>query len=202
MVAGSASLVALILTVGGVALRDRAGPVQTADAPAPIGGPFALIDGDGRVVTEASFPGAWKLIYFGYTYCPDLCPSELQTMGQALDLLGPLAGRIVPIFITIDPDRDSPRTLKDYAAAIDPRLVALGGDRAAIEAALRAFRVHAEKVGPGPGAAPDAYLMDHSAQVYLMDPSGRLTTMFGPDIGAPAMAADLRAALTRPEREK
>lgn len=155
-----------------------------------IGGPFALVDQDGRAVTDRDFAGRWRLMYFGYSFCPDICPTDLQRMGQALRLFETMApdraARIAPIFITIDPERDTPAILKPYVAAFHPRLVGLTGNAAAITAATKAFRVVAEKRAT-PGAA--TYLMDHSALTYLMAPDGAPVAFATSDQSAEALAA-------------
>lgn len=149
---------------------------------------------DGRPVTEANLPRKWLLIYFGYTYCPDICPTALIDLGRMLDLLGPLAARVQPIFITIDPARDTPDVLKRYVASIDPRLLALTGSESEIHAAAQQFhyyyvRYQDPKLG--------AYSIDHSSYFFAVAPDGRLAADFAtPDIGAEEIAARLRPLVT------
>ncbi|MEI9996045.1 MAG: SCO family protein [Rhizomicrobium sp.] len=161
----------------------------TASGTAAVGGPFTLVDQDGRRRASASFAGRYMLIYFGYSYCPDVCPTTLSLMGDALSKVGPKAGRIVPIFITIDPERDTPRQLKTYMRAFGPQFVGLTGDLAAIRTVAAAYRVYFRKQPLAQGG----YGMDHSNVIYLMGPDGKFLaywddTAIGPD----ALAAALR----------
>ena len=165
---------------------------ETGLADARIGGPFSLIDQDGKRRSDADFRGAFMLVYFGYTYCPDVCPTDLQAMGQALDALGPKADRIVPIFITIDPERDSVPVMKAYAANFNKRLIALTGSPAEIKAAADAYRVYFKRQGSP--TDPD-YLMDHSAIIYLMSPEGRYLANFGPGTSGKDMARAIETYL-------
>jgi cytochrome oxidase Cu insertion factor (SCO1/SenC/PrrC family) len=169
-------------------ISDAASPL----AQISVGGPFSLVDPTGRIVTQASYPGRWKLIYFGYTSCPDICPTTLQTMAAAMTALGAQADRVVPLFITVDPARDRPDVLARYTVLFDRRIVGLTGTAAQIAAAEQSFRVYAARVDqPGTGS----YLMDHTSFVYLIDPQGRLQALFDRDVSAAAMAARLRQAL-------
>jgi protein SCO1 len=138
-------------------------------ARANIGGPFTLENGDGQTVTDKTFQGEYMLVYFGYTYCPDVCPTTLQSIANAVDKLGEKASKIVPIFITVDPWRDKPAVVKRYAAAFSPRLVGLTGTPQEIAKVEREYRVYAAKRDSGNGQ----YSMDHSAVIYLMGPDGR-----------------------------
>ncbi|HET6182510.1 MAG TPA: SCO family protein [Acetobacteraceae bacterium] len=154
----------------------------SGQAGASIGGPFSLIDQSGRRVSAASFRGKYMLVYFGYTYCPDVCPTTLTDVAGALDKLGPKADAIVPIFITVDPQRDTPEVLKTYVAAFSPRIIGLTGTPAEIDQAEREYHVYAAKHVTGPG--PNDYAMDHSSFLYLMGPDGRFITPI--DSGASA----------------
>lgn len=138
---------------------------------AAVGGPFTLENGNGQTVTDRSFRGKYMLIYFGYTYCPDVCPTTLNEVAGALDKLGPKAKLIQPLFITIDPGRDTPAVVKQYAAAFSPLLMGLTGTQAQIAKAEQEYRVYAAKHVTGPG--PNDYSMDHSSFLYLMGPDGR-----------------------------
>ena len=160
-------------------------------SPSSIGGPFSLVAPDGRTLTDADFKGKPKLVFFGYTHCPDVCPTTLFDMSQMLHTLGPDAGRIGVLFITVDPERDTPAVLKDYLSNFDPHLRGLTGDPAAVNAALKAFRVYAKKV-PLEGGE---YTMDHTAVVYLMDKNGRFVAPFNMKRTAEAEVADLRGYL-------
>jgi protein SCO1/2 len=158
----------------------------------PIGGPFTLTDArTGAQVTDATYRGRWMLVYFGYTFCPDVCPTDLQKMVAALNVMGPAADKITPIFITIDPSRDTAAPLARYVGLFSPRLVGLTGSQAQIDAVVRAYRVYVQKLAPpSPGAA---YLVNHSAFMYFMDPTGQLAGIFPPDIKAADLAHQLTA---------
>ena len=157
-----------------------------------LGGPFRLTDHTGRTVTEADFAGRFMLLYFGYTYCPDVCPTELGTIAAAMDLLGEQGERIVPVFASVDPERDTPEGLADYVSRFHPRMVGLTGTPEQVAAAARAYRVYYAKVN-----RPDMsqYLMDHSSFIYLVGPDGRVRTLFRPETAPEAMAQSLRAML-------
>ncbi|MCI0755164.1 SCO family protein [Teichococcus vastitatis] len=165
------------------------GEIQLPDG-VPLGGPFSLVDQDEQRRTENDFRGRWALLYFGYTFCPDICPTELATMAGALDLLpAGVAAQISPVFVTIDPDRDTPAQLKNYVRLFHPRLAALTGTPSEIGPVLKAFHVFAAKhVVQG---ASD-YLMDHSSFFYLLGPDGRLRTLFRGGLPAAELAAGLR----------
>ncbi len=168
-----------LLAFGFVARQGGGGPL-----PSGIGGPFALVDQNGRRVTDADFRGEPTLVFFGYTHCPDVCPTTLSDLSSMLSALGSDKKAAV-VFITIDPERDTPAVLKDYLSSFDPRIVGLTGDRAAVDAAVRAYRVYAKRV---PAAGGD-YTMDHTAIVYLMDKQGRFVESFNADLDKPAAAA-------------
>jgi protein SCO1/2 len=150
-----------------------------------IGGPFTLIDQQGVTRHADDFRGKLMLIYFGYTYCPDVCPTELQTMSDALDKLGATGEAVQPIFITVDPQRDTTEQLKNYAENFHPRLLALTGSVAQIAEVAHAYKVFYQSVKRGDGE----YLVDHSSIVYLMDRDGRYVTHFGGNLTAEQMAA-------------
>jgi len=149
---------------------------------------------DGKPVTQADFKGDVVLLYFGYTYCPDVCPTELQTMSAAIAKLGPLAAQIVPIFISVDPERDTPEAIGSYVKLFDSRLVGLTGSTQQIADAARAYRVYYAKVTQTGGSG---YLMDHSSLVYLMDPSGRFVALYNPQTDVDDMATELRNHLSQ-----
>jgi protein SCO1 len=155
-----------------------------------IGGSFALIDGSGGTVTDRSFPGKWELIYFGYTYCPDACPTTLNTIAETLTALGPLAERVQPLFITVDPERDTPQVMASYVRNFDPRIVGLTGSEDAVADAARKFRIVYAKHKTGDG--PNDYLMDHSSVVIVMDPSGKFAGFLAADLTSDRMADKLR----------
>ncbi len=161
-----------------------------------IGGPFSLTDQFGARVREADFRGKLMLVYFGYTYCPDVCPTELQTITTALEALGPAAAEIVPIFISVDPARDTVAQMKDYAANFHPALRALSGSPDEVAAAARSYRIYYVKVqNNGAEADADDYSMDHTAIVYLMDRKGRYLAHFPSATPPERLAERLRQAL-------
>jgi protein SCO1/2 len=177
-------LPALVLGLGLVLLLTAAwltfsGP--GAPPPSAIGGPFQLTDQDGRKVSEADFKGEPTVIFFGYTHCPDVCPTTLFELSEVFRKLGPDA-KVHGLFVTVDPERDTPALMKDYVSSFDARIHGLSGDRASIEAAMKAYRVFARKV---PGSGED-YSMDHSAIVYLMDKQMRFVNPL--NLGEPDMA--------------
>jgi len=150
-----------------------------------VGGPIALIDQAGKPITEKDFTGKYALIFFGYTSCPDVCPTELSTMAAALDQLGPKAEGVVPVFITVDPERDTPQVVGQYAQAFHPRMVGLTGTPEQIAQAAKAFRVYYKKAPQGDGTT---YLMDHSAFIYLMGPDWQVVDILPPQLSPQDMA--------------
>ena len=146
------------------------------EGPIPIGGAFALQDGAGHTVTDQQFRGRWMLVYFGYTHCPDTCPTALQDMANALDALGPKKDRVAGLFITVDPERDTPSVVRDYVSAFQSNITGLSGSATAVAEAARAYRVYYAKHPNKEGG----YDMDHSSIIYLMDPEGRFVANFHP----------------------
>jgi len=185
---------AMLLAVAGLSAMQWLGgahaPRALLDAAATVGGPFALTDEEGGTVTETTWRGRFVLLYFGYRYCPDVCPTELAKMVEAFDLLPEAAqARTVLAFATVDPERDDAAGLRDYTDLFHPALIGLTGTRAETDAAARAFRVYHRRVTQGRDA--DAYLLDHSSLTYLLGPDGRTRQVFPATITAEAMAADL-----------
>ena len=171
-----------LVVIAGALVVQRAGmPSQAATG---IGGPFALVDGDGRTVTQADVAGEPVLVFFGYTHCPDVCPTTLDAISQTLKALGP-DRKIRALFITLDPERDTPAVMKDYVSSFDPRIIGLTGSQAAVDAVAREYRVYAKKVPTGDGG----YSVDHTGVVYLMDRRGNFVESFNPDLDKPADAA-------------
>lgn len=158
-----------------------------------VGGPFSLIDQTGKHVTDQDFRGRYMLVYFGYTFCPDVCPASLQVISAALDQLGPDAARITPVFITMDADRDTPAKMAEYVKSFHPRLVGLTGSSAEIARALKAYRVYAKRVPDEKD--PNAYTFDHSSVVYLMGPDGDLVTFMADSTKVDGLVSQLRKAL-------
>ncbi len=158
-----------------------------------IGGPFALTDHTGKRVTDQDFRGRYTLVLFGFTFCPDICPSALQVMSAALDRLGPKADRFVPVLITVDPERDTPMQLASYVQSFHPRLVGLTGSPAEIEAVVKAYRVYVKKV-PDPKSTA-GYSIDHTSLIYVMGPDGAYVTHFAHTTNADVMAERLAKLL-------
>jgi protein SCO1/2 len=155
---------------------------------AQVGGPFRLTDQNGKSVSDQDFRGRAMLIYFGYSFCPDVCPTTLQVMADAIGKLGDKAGRITPVFITIDPERDTPKVLKEYMSAFGPNFVGLTGSAAEIKKVEKEYRVYAEKK-PLKGGN---YGMDHSSVLYLMGPDGKLVTYYDEAISPDNLAKELK----------
>lgn len=171
-----AGLLLLLIAAAGAMLWQARGGSGAERPPlegSGIGGPFTLVDGNGRPVTDQSFAGKYRLMYFGYTFCPDVCPTDMQRLAQgfqAFETSDPTrAAKVQPIFVTIDPARDTPATVKQFTAAFHPRFVGLTGTQQQVDAALKAYRVYANRA---PGGDAQNYLMDHSAIAYLIGPEG------------------------------
>lgn len=165
-------------------------PARAEPLPITLAGPFTLVDADNKSVSTAAFAGQWILVYFGYTHCADQCPTALTVMAEALDEIGPAAAHVQPLFVTVDPEHDRGPILRDFAAAFDKRMIGLGGNADQIAAAATALGVKYEKVLLG----SDEYVIDHSATLSLIDPSGRHAETFS--LGEPyQIAAKLMAAL-------
>ena len=156
---------------------------------ASIGGPFALVDGDNRPVTDRSFAGKWRIMYFGYTFCPDVCPTDVQAIGAGLKLAErddpERAAKVVPVFVTVDPERDTPAVVKQFTANFHPRMVGLTGSPEAIDAIKKAYAAYSMKGEATPGGG---YLVDHSRQGYLMNPEGKPVAFVEQDKGPQAVA--------------
>jgi protein SCO1 len=168
-------------------------PETAAMAPsaAAIGGPFRLVDQNGQTVTDQDLKGAPYLVFFGFTHCPDICPTTLMELSDVLDKLGPDAARVGALFITVDPERDTPAELKDYLSSFNPRFRGLTGDPDAIAAVAKTYRVYLKKVPLENGD----YTMDHTALVYLMDKNGKFVAPFNLKRRPEDAAADLRRYL-------
>jgi cytochrome oxidase Cu insertion factor (SCO1/SenC/PrrC family) len=187
---------AVALAIGAAAFVWRIGSGDpgfgsNAQGRLDVGGPFHLIDQDGRARSDREFRGHWMLVYFGYTSCPDVCPTTLEEIVDALRGLGAKGQNIVPVFITLDPARDSPATLRNYLAAFDPRLVGLTGSAEQIDSVARAYRVYFAKRPLAGGN----YSVDHANTIYLMAPDGRFAGTLDDDDGARALEKDLAARL-------
>src|SRR5438876_12457596 len=183
--ANSRRLILLAAVLGGLVILGAGVLLALAPRDAPrgaagtllasaIGGQFRLVDQNGKTVTDADLKGRWSLVYFGYTHCPDACPTALHDIAIALDQLGPKREAVRSVFITVDPERDTPEVLKDYVASFDAPILALSGSPEEIARAAKAYRVYYAK-HPEPGGD---YSMDHSSVIYVMDPEGRFTASF------------------------
>ncbi len=158
-----------------------------------VGGPFSLTDHTGKAATEADYAGRYKLIYFGFTYCPAICPTELQKITRALNDLGEEGQNIQPLFITIDPERDTVETMRSYVELFHPRLIGLTGSREQIDAVLKNYRVFANRV-----QTPEMsdYTMDHSSFIYLMSPDDALISLYRIEDSAAFIVDDIRNRLS------
>src|SRR6516164_6062809 len=171
-----------------LALRDTPRGAAGTALTSAIGGPFQLVDQNGKTVTDADLKGKWSLIYFGYTHCPDACPTALNDISIALSELGAKRDQVRPVFITVDPERDTPKVLEDYVTAFDAPIMGLTGTPEQVAKAAKGYRVYYAK-HPEPGGA---YSMDHSSVSYVMDPEGRFTASFSPDSTPEQMAERLK----------
>jgi len=182
------SLVSLTVT----GCNQKAPRPEAPLAGSTLGGPFTLVDKTGKTVHYSDFAGKWRIVYFGYTFCPDVCPLDLQHLMLGYHLFAKahpeLAARVAPMFITIDPARDTPTVVGQYAGAFGPELIGLTGSPAQVAAAAKAFAVFYQKRA---GATPGTYLMDHSRAAYLMDPAGKPIALLPADQDGKAVAAEL-----------
>ena len=163
--------------------------------PAAIGGPFELTASSGEAMTDRSFRGRYVLIYFGYTSCEDICPVTLSAVAEALDALGPKAARIQPLFVTVDPQRDTPEVLRRYVGGFSPRLIGLTGTPAEIGRMQREYHV-TSVAHPSHTAGPMGYVVDHSSVLYLVGPDGRYLAPIRADATGAEMASDIAKHLS------
>jgi protein SCO1 len=184
----AAGLVACLLLI--MVLTGRT-PNPVASSGSAIGGPFQLVDQNGRAVSDRDLKGRPFLVFFGFTHCPDVCPTTLFEVSEILAKLGPDADKVNALFVTVDPQRDTPDKLKDYLSSFDPHLRGLTADAAAVAGMLKAYRVYAKKVPLDGGG----YTMDHTALVYLMDKDGRFVAPFSLKRRTEDAVADLRRYL-------
>jgi protein SCO1/2 len=190
----SAFLTGLVLFLGiFLFATGNLGGGSGAPGASAIGGPFQLIDQDGKPISDQDMKGKPFLVFFGFTHCPDVCPTALFEVSELMRALGKDADRAAALFITVDPERDTPAKLKDYLSSFDPRLRSATGDRPAIEAVQKAYRVYAKKIPSEKGG--DDYGMDHTALIYLMDKQGRFVAPFNLKRSPEASAAELRKYL-------
>ena len=192
-----ALLAALALAACSPSAPDTsAAPATPPLAGARIGGPFTLVDQDGQQVSDRRFAGKYRIMYFGYTFCPDVCPTDMQTIGGAMKLLEAsdpaLAARIVPIFVTVDPTRDTPDQLKSYAANFHPGILYLTGAPDTLKQVENEYRIYVAKV---PQSGSDDYLIDHSSVIYVMGTNGRYLAAIPAGLPPKVMAATLQRYL-------
>ena len=179
----------LLLFVG---LRDDPRGIAGSVLSSAIGGPFRLVDQNGKPFTDADLKGRWHLVFFGYTHCPDVCPTTLNDLALAMDRLGKARDKVGIVFITVDPERDTPEAMKSYVASFDAPVTALTGTPEQVAEAEKAYRVYSAKHPTGNGN----YDMDHSAVIYVLDPQGRFTATFTPDTGPDAIAERMQKLLS------
>jgi protein SCO1/2 len=184
------SLVVLGLVIA-LAVRNAFFVPRPVEAQPDIGGPFTLTDHTGRTVTDGDFKGRYLLVYFGYTFCPDVCPTGLTTMTEALTQAGPAAEKVTPLFVTVDPARDTAAQMATYVKHFHPRLIGLTGTAEQIAAVAKSYRVYYARA-PHQGGDPDAYMMDHSSFFYLMGPDGKFRALFGHATPVEEMAKRIR----------
>ncbi len=188
----------LLLLAAAAAGCDRAGslpksPFTGVDITgSPLGPDFRLTDHNGKPRSLADFRGKAVVLFFGYTQCPDVCPTTLSEMANALRALGPDASRVQVLFVTVDPERDTPELLRNYVPAFNPTFLGLYGDEAATQKVKKDFKIYAEK---RPGRTPRSYTVDHSAQSFAFDPQGRLRLMIPYGTPGDKVASDLRLLL-------
>ena len=186
-----AFVLGLALVLGGIVYLTTRGGSPIASAVAAVGGPFLLEDQNGKPVSDQDLKGRPFLVFFGFTHCPDVCPTALFDLSQMMQKLGPDADRTAVLFVTVDPERDTPAALKDYLSNFDPHVRGLTGSPDAVNAMIKAYRVYAKKV---PLQGGD-YTMDHTAVVYLMDKDGRFVAPFNLKQPPEQAAAELRRYL-------
>jgi protein SCO1/2 len=187
--------VLLVLAAGGalwLGVRDNPRGAAGTLLASAIGGPFQLVDQNGKPFSDGNLKGKWHLVFFGYTHCPDTCPTALNDLALALDRLGERRAEVAIVYISVDPERDTPDVLKSYVASFDAPIIALTGSSEQVAQAARAYRVYYAKHARADGD----YDMDHSAVIYLMDPQGRFTATFTPDSTPEAIASRLGKLLS------
>jgi cytochrome oxidase Cu insertion factor (SCO1/SenC/PrrC family) len=195
-------LIAAVILLGTLAmlalyhpdLRPRATPSGGTGGTVAIGGPFTLTDARGGTFTEANLKGAYSLIFFGFTHCPDICPLTLQVMTDAIEQAGPAGERVTPVFVTVDPERDTAEAVGAYVGAFHPRFVGLTGTPEQVAGITKAYRVFARKapLKDAEGRETGDYTVEHTGIIFLMDPEGRYLTHFSNGTPAEEMAAYLR----------
>lgn len=176
--------------------RGETPPGEAAGTGTPaIGGAFALTDQNGNAVTDANFRGKLMLVFFGFTHCPDICPAALGTLTDVMNKLQANATKVTPIFITVDPERDTPARMKEYIAPFHPTIVGLSGDKQATEQVEQAYKVYAAKRAAEGEPAGEGYMMDHSGFIYLMGTDGQYLAHFTPEDDADEITAAVQRNL-------
>jgi protein SCO1 len=189
-------LAALLVVAAGallvLGLHDNARGMRGSLLASAIGGPFEMVDQNGQKFTEANLNGKWHLVFFGFTHCPDACPTTLNEVALAIDQLGDRRGEVGVVFISVDPERDTPEVLKSYVSSFDAPITALSGTPEQVAQVAKAYRVYfAKRQRPDGG-----YDVDHTAALYVMDPQGRFTATFSPQTGVDAMVERLQQLLS------
>jgi protein SCO1 len=187
----AAFLAGLVLCFAVVLLLTGRGSAPLASGTAAIGGPFKLTDQNGKTISDQDLKGRPFLVFFGFTHCPEVCPTALFDISEVLNKLGPDADKVNALFVTVDPERDTPAALKEYLSSFNPRLIGVGGDADALAAVAKAYRVYYKKVPLKDGD----YTMDHTAIVYLMDKNGQFVAPFSLKRRPEDSAAELRRHL-------
>jgi protein SCO1/2 len=193
------SLLVLSGIVSASALGVTAPPARAVTSTVTIGGPFTLSAPGGKTVTDQTFRGKWLLVYFGYTFCPSSCPTTLLEIATALKTLGADAAKVQPLFITIDPQRDTPEVMQQYTQSFDPRIIGLTGTPQQIAAVAEEYGAYYVRHGTGPGT--EDYVMDHSTYLYLMDPGGKYVRAFDSTASADGVADALQKVLAPGPRD-
>lgn len=176
--------------VADVLLIKAPQPTKVTSGTAAIGGPFTLVTTNGQTVTDQTYQGKWLLIYFGYTYCPDACPTALNSISVALEKLGSRANDLQPLFVTVDPERDTPETMAQYLTSFDSRIVGLTGTKEQIDSVIKEYRLYVSRQNSDQDA--NNYLVSHSAYIYLMNPKGRFVSVIHGEAAGNDIVAWLR----------
>lgn len=189
------SIALIIIASGSLAalLLMQPAPQVTRSLTGTMGGPFTLVASDGRTVTDQTFRGKWMLIYFGYTSCPDACPTALNNIGVALDRMGSEAASLQPTFITVDPKRDTPEVLAEYLKSFDPHIVGLSGSEEQIAAVVKEYHVYVEI----PSGGGKDYIVNHSSFYYLINPEGKFVNIVHGDVSGEELADKVQQLMKR-----
>jgi len=186
----AAAIVAFAGVTGWQWWESRQPPTAQESGRAAISGDFSLVDHTGKPVSDEEFRGRWLLTFFGFTHCPDVCPTTLNQVALIMDELRATADQVQPLFFTVDPERDTPKAMAEYVSVFHPRIIGLTGTPEQVKQAARNYRIYFAKVAQE--GAPDGYTMDHSAYLYLMNPEGEFETVFSHDDKAEDIAAKIR----------